>query len=393
MKASKVLGVLALTIIVFLSIQLNVMSQQLLTVREVFNRVWDKANSRLMTTPWAGAQGTFETETTILNNVYDSTHMMLRVSDISSIITVPSSDIVGVSDNQTLTNKRINPRLVQQTDGAAVTVNGDITDTAPLLTLSQDTTIADPTGTPVDGQKLIYRIKSSTARTLTWGSSFSGNAGGVLPTTTSGGNVTDYYGFAWNSAEGKWEFVAASAGTSGSGGSGTISERHFFPIGICEGTTPRVLWSWPSGSNAPTFACNATNIQQLYAFLDDNLDQNAQKMIMLPDTWVGTVPVRVFYSSSVTTGNVNFLLGVACMTDGGTFTPTFGTEVSVVDTVNGTTNTLAVTPAADLNMTGCTAGGIAVLRVRRDATSGNTNDTVGGTVRLHGVDVKLGRSS
>jgi hypothetical protein len=317
--------------------------------------------------------------------------LALMTSGVLSVVAAPSSSVVGVSDNQTLSNKRVNQRVVQQTDAAGVTVNSDITDTAVLLTLSQDTVFNNPTGTSVDGQKLGVRVTSAVTRNITWGTDFSGNAGGTLPATTTGGGVSDYYGFMYNSTSAKWEFVAASAGQAGAG-SGTTTERHFFPIAICEGSTVRGMWSWPSGSNAPTFGCSATNIQQAYAFLDDNLDQNVQKMMVLPSTWVGVIPIRVFYSTSITTGNVNFLVATACMVDGGSFTPTFGTEVSIVDTVGGTTNTVGITAASNLNTTGCTAGGVMVVRVRRNATSGNVNDTVGGTVRLHAVDVSMGKS-
>lgn len=133
MKMSRVIGVLALSVIVFLSLHVHVLSQQLLSVREVFNKVWDKANSRLMTTPWAGAQQPFETETTILNNVYDSANLMLRVSgggagsgDVSSnTASSVDSEMVLFSGTGGKTVKRgVGTGYVFVTDGVVSTVAG-----------------------------------------------------------------------------------------------------------------------------------------------------------------------------------------------------------------------------------------------------------------------------
>src|SRR6185369_9953832 len=61
------------------------------------------------------------------------------------------------------------PRVVTLTDAATVTLNADSTDVGVLTSLSQGTTFANPTGTPVSEQTIELRVKSSSSRALTWG--------------------------------------------------------------------------------------------------------------------------------------------------------------------------------------------------------------------------------
>lgn len=106
------------------------------------------------------------------------------------------------------------PRVVTLTDAATVTPNADTTDVGILTSLSQTTTMAAPTGTPEDGQRLQLRIKSSTARSLTWNSAyrFGTDITSTMYAATSGGSLTDYIGFQYNSADSKWDCIALARG-------------------------------------------------------------------------------------------------------------------------------------------------------------------------------------
>jgi len=53
-------------------------SQQ--TIQRIMNDVWDKTGKRIMTTPWAGAQGTSQSETFIWNDVWDQANHLIRTS-------------------------------------------------------------------------------------------------------------------------------------------------------------------------------------------------------------------------------------------------------------------------------------------------------------------------
>ena len=91
------------------------------------------------------------------------------------------------------TGTRINPRTNTVASHATPSINTDTTDiftiTAQAEAITSMTT--NLSGTPVNGQKLIIRIKDNgTARAITWGASFA-SRGATLPTTTVLGKYQD----------------------------------------------------------------------------------------------------------------------------------------------------------------------------------------------------------
>jgi hypothetical protein len=106
----------------------------------------------------------------------------------------------------------VNPRVVALTDAATITPNIGTTDVAKLATLSQASTIANPSGTKVDGQLLTLRIKSISSQTLTWGVQYRAGTSPALPAATTGSSKTDYLTFAYNSADNKWDLLSTSLG-------------------------------------------------------------------------------------------------------------------------------------------------------------------------------------
>jgi hypothetical protein len=128
---------------------------------------------------------------------------------VSKIATGLSSGLVGLTDTQTLTNKRFTARVYTQADGTTVDVNSDSYDGVKQVNTqgSGTLTIDNPTGTPTDQQTLIYRIKSTNSQTYSFGNQFKGGLIG-LPTTHSGSTKADYMGFIWNADSSTWDLVA-----------------------------------------------------------------------------------------------------------------------------------------------------------------------------------------
>lgn len=114
------------------------------------------------------------------------------------------TNLVGTTDVQTLTNKRITPRVQSAASSATLNVNSDSYDMAVLTAQAAALSIANPTGTPTEGQALLYKITDNgTARAITFDTQFRA-FGAALPTTTVI-NKTIYIGCIWNSTDTKWD--------------------------------------------------------------------------------------------------------------------------------------------------------------------------------------------
>ena len=91
----------------------------------------------------------------------------------------------------------INPIVSSTASTATLTVDSDVNDFVVLTAQSEALTIAAPTGTPVEGQKLIIRLKDDgSARGITFNAIFRA-IGITLPTTTVASKIT-YLGLVYN---------------------------------------------------------------------------------------------------------------------------------------------------------------------------------------------------
>jgi len=110
-------------------------------------------------------------------------------------------------NNNRITNAVVNPSVQETTSTATFTINADEQTDGVLTAMAAATTIAAPTGSPVQSQNLIFRFKDNgTARALTWNAIFRA-IGVTLPTTTTA-NKTLYVGCKYNSTDTKWDVIA-----------------------------------------------------------------------------------------------------------------------------------------------------------------------------------------
>jgi hypothetical protein len=106
-----------------------------------------------------------------------------------------------------------NVRNVVNSQASASSVAPDIDtyDQYAFTALAAGLTINAPTGTAMDGMKLLFRIKDNgTSRSLTWNAIYR-NVGTVLPPNTVISKVT-YVGCVYNAAETKWDVIAVVTG-------------------------------------------------------------------------------------------------------------------------------------------------------------------------------------
>lgn len=136
------------------------------------------------------------------------TGVLKAVSGVPSFVTAPSGVLVGTTDAQVLTAKRVVPRLLSQATASSVTANLTSYDQIEFTALAEDCSIEEPTGSPVNGERLLYIFKdNATARTLTWNAVFR-DLFDLLPTTTTISKTT-YVLCRYNEAALKWDVLDA----------------------------------------------------------------------------------------------------------------------------------------------------------------------------------------
>jgi hypothetical protein len=117
--------------------------------------------------------------------------------------------VTGIKGDQGVTGISATTRVQSVTDAATVTPAADTNDAVDVTALAQGVTFANPSGSPVNFQKIIIRVKDNgTARSIAWGTNYT--AGGIpLPSTTVISKILNL-GFIYNTANSlnKWQLIA-----------------------------------------------------------------------------------------------------------------------------------------------------------------------------------------
>jgi hypothetical protein len=101
------------------------------------------------------------------------------------------------------------PNVQTVASASNVTANVDTDNIVVITDQATGLTLDNPSGTPVQGQALFYRIKDNgVSRTVAYGSQFRA-IGVTLPTSTTI-SKTIYLGCIYNSTESKWDVIGVN---------------------------------------------------------------------------------------------------------------------------------------------------------------------------------------
>lgn len=150
---------------------------------------------------------------------------------------------------QTLTNKRVRPR-VQTLDGATATtyaINTDLYDLVNIVNQVGNITAITTTGTPTDGQRLRVAITGTTIRTIVFSAtSFEPSSYQNLPVTAL--TTRTEYDFIYNAVTSRWRFNDTNnyANIATLGNTQTLANKT---------VVPRIVTAASSATPTPT-ACD-----------------------------------------------------------------------------------------------------------------------------------------
>lgn len=120
------------------------------------------------------------------------------------------SAVTTLTGTQTLTNKRHTPRVVSVAYAASVTPNADTTDVLKIGALTGPLTLANPSGTPVEGQTLRIRIPQDGTgnRAITLGNKYRIPTSATSPLAFStAASAEDKLAVEYDAADDKWDVV------------------------------------------------------------------------------------------------------------------------------------------------------------------------------------------
>ena len=156
------------------------------------------------------ATGSYEVTTNKETSALDTSTTKYPCNNVVKTAVEAKASLTGT---ETLTNKRITPRVISATSyttDTGTSLNADNCDVFRVTAQAGALLFNAPGGTPTDGQKLIISVASSTttARALTWNAIFEASTT-ALPTTTAATTAQLNIGFIYSTPRTKWVCVAS----------------------------------------------------------------------------------------------------------------------------------------------------------------------------------------
>jgi hypothetical protein len=143
----------------------------------------------------------------ILNDFASGTIKFAAGSSSTAQVTIGTTGLTTFATG--VDYKRLNPTTTTVASTATLTPDISVGDLFTITAQAVALSVANPTGTPINGQKMIIRIEDNgTARAITWsGTQYRASSDLALPTTTIA-TKTMYLGFIYNSTDTKWDLIA-----------------------------------------------------------------------------------------------------------------------------------------------------------------------------------------
>jgi hypothetical protein len=144
------------------------------------------------------------------NGVISGSSGLKSTADSSGVLELQTNGVARASiDSSGINSARINPRVSSSASAASVTPDISAYDQYCFTALAAGLTINAPTGTPVDGNRLTFRIlDNGVSRSLTWNGTYT-VIGVTLPSATTI-NKTLYVGCVYNAAATRWDVISVN---------------------------------------------------------------------------------------------------------------------------------------------------------------------------------------
>jgi hypothetical protein len=130
----------------------------------------------------------------------------------AGVLAVEGVVVPTISSTNTLTNKWVQPRVVSPSVAGTYTIDWTNCDQYVIGTQNAAITNLTATGTAVDGQKLMIRVKGdATPRTIAWDSAKFVSSGVATLLATTAASKTHFIGLIYDGVLGKMVCVAVDA--------------------------------------------------------------------------------------------------------------------------------------------------------------------------------------